>query len=68
METEIDVNITEERIRPENSEVERLYCDNSKITTISNWKANYTIESGLQETIEWFKKNQQYYKPSLYNL
>lgn len=58
------------RIRPEKSEVFRLYGDNSKILKYTNWKPEYTLESGLKETIEWFtnKDNLKHYKAGIYNV
>jgi NAD dependent epimerase/dehydratase len=56
------------RIRPENSEVERLWCENSKILTKTNWKPQYSLEKGLIETIEWISQNKNHYKPDLYNV
>jgi len=61
-----DVN----RIRPEKSEVFRLYGDNTKIMKYTNWKSLYSLESGLKETIAWFtkKENLKHYKAGIYNL
>lgn len=58
------------RIRPEKSEVERLFGDNKKITEYTAWKQNYTLQKGLKETIEWFKnpENLNRYKANIYNL
>jgi len=60
----------ENRIRPENSEVKRLYGSNEKIQKYTNWKPSYTFDEGLQETIEWFRnsKNLIKYKPEIYNI
>jgi len=44
-----------ERARPEASEVERLVCDNSLLLKSTDWRPAHTLESGLRETIEWFK-------------
>lgn len=57
-----------QRIRPEKSEVERLRCDNSKILANTNWKPKYSIELGLQETIQWMKVNAHKYKADQYNV
>ena len=65
---EIIINADSQRIRPINSEVERLRCDNSKIRALTSWKPKYTIESGLHETIDWIKDNLSIYKQSLYNI
>ena len=58
------------RLRPEKSEVERLWGDNNKILRNTQWKPKYTLQEGLKETIEWFKKedNIARYKSNLYNL
>lgn len=60
----------EQRIRPENSEVFRLWCDNSKINRLTGFKPEFSIEQGLKETIEWFIKpeNLAKYKTEIYNL
>ena len=58
------------RIRPEKSEVYRLFGSNEKLKELTNWKQQYSLEKGLQETIEWFKKpdNFKRYKPEIYNV
>lgn len=56
------------RIRPEKSEVTRLFCDNKKLLENTNWKPEYNLDKGLKATIDWISKNEQYYKPDIYNL
>ncbi len=56
------------RVRPKNSEVDRLYCDNSKITELTNWSPQYDISKGLSETINWMKDNMHFYKADVYNI
>ncbi len=58
------------RLRPENSEVFRLWGDNRLITSLTDWQPEYTIETGLKETVDWFYKpeNQRNYKADIYNL
>jgi dTDP-glucose 4,6-dehydratase len=68
MNVEISFQNDNQRIRPENSEVERLFCDNSKIKSTTNWTPDYSLESGLKETIEWFMKNTDIYKSDIYNV
>lgn len=60
----------EQRIRPENSEVFRLWCDNSKIRELTGFESKYSIREGLEKTVEWFTKaeNLAKYKPGLYNV
>ncbi|ENH98109.1 NAD-dependent epimerase/dehydratase [Gracilibacillus halophilus YIM-C55.5] len=58
----------DQRLRPEKSEVNRLLGSNDKITSLTNWKPNYTFEEGLTETIEFFRKNLEKYKTDIYNI
>ena len=70
MNTDITIESSEERIRPENSEVERLVCDNSKLIKYTSWKPKYTLEKGLTEVIEWMEnpRNLTIYKAEQYNV
>ena len=70
MNVRVTIKSTDERIRPENSEVERLFCDNTKLLKHTSWKSNYTLEQGIGEVIEWMKKteNLNYFKPDKYNV
>jgi dTDP-glucose 4,6-dehydratase len=58
------------RIRPEKSEVERLLGSNEKIRRLTGWQPEYTLKQGIQETIEWFKdeENLRRYKWDVYNV
>jgi len=60
----------EERIRPKNSEVNRLLGSNKKLKKLTQWSEEYTFEEGIKETIEWFKikKNLEKYKTDIYNI
>ena len=63
---EFEFETAKDRIRPENSEVERLYCDNTKIMKHTNWRPKYSLTQGLTETINWIKNNINICKPDLY--
>lgn len=58
------------RMRPKNSEVQRLWGDNSLIKSLTGFETKYTLEKGLIETIDWFKKpeNLRNYKTNIYNV
>lgn len=60
----------EQRIRPEKSEVNRLFGSNEKLKKLTNWKQKYYLEEGLKETIKWFsdKDNLKQYKAGIYNV
>jgi dTDP-glucose 4,6-dehydratase len=63
--------VTEDlRKRPNKSEVKRLLADTSKAQKLLNWAPRYTLESGLHETIKWFRnsKNLTKYKTEIYNV
>jgi dTDP-glucose 4,6-dehydratase len=57
-----------QRVRPQNSEIKRLRCDNSKIIQNTDWRPVYNLNEGLKQTINWFKENLANYKPHLYNV
>lgn len=59
-----------DRIRPKNSEVFRLWCDNSKINELTGFSPKYTIDEGLKKTIDWFTNsgNLDKYKAGIYNV
>ena len=60
----------EHRVRPENSEVERLVCDSGILRQLTGWKPEITINEGLVKTIEWFKDEHKLkkYKSEIYNM
>jgi len=62
------IAINDSRLRPEKSEVDRLWSDNAKSKTIMAWEPKVSLESGLEQTIEWFRKNGHLYKENLYNI
>lgn len=65
---DVKIICDDERIRPEKSEVNRLWADNAKIKELTNWTPNYSIDDGLAETVKWIKENMKYYKPDIYNV
>ena len=74
MNKEVEIDCDEERLRPENSEVERLYGDNTLIKKITNWKPKFAglegFKEGLKLTIDWFNfsDNLSFYRPNKYNM
>lgn len=58
----------EERLRPEKSEVNRLLGCNEKIMRLTDWRQQYSLEEGLEETIAFLKENLDKYKTDIYNL
>lgn len=70
MNSDVEFITDEQRIRPEKSEVNRLWCDNTKINELTGFKPQYSIAQGLEETINWFKnsENLKKYKADIYNV
>jgi len=58
------------RLRPAASEVQRLWCDNSKLAKASGFTPRVTLDEGLAATAEWFRKPENFarYKGHLYNV
>ena len=69
MKSDVTFITEDQRLRPENSEVFRLWCDNSLINQLTGFKPSFSIENGLQETINWFlnPENLKKYKSDIYN-
>ena len=59
-----------ERVRPENSEVQRLVCDRTKAERLLGWRPETSLDDGLKKTITWFsdEKNLAGYKTNRYNI
>jgi len=74
MDVDVEVLTDEARIRPENSEVQRLWADNSKARELFGWTPTYGgregFKRGLAETADWFGQpaNLSGYKINIYNL
>lgn len=74
MNADVEIITDEVRLRPENSEVERLWADNSKARQLFGWQPGYGgyegFKQGLAETIEWFTQsdNLRGYKSDIYNI
>ena len=74
MGVEVEVVSDQERLRPINSEVNRLYSDNAKANRLFGWSPQFTGEKGfqrgLEETIKWFRqpKNLSHYKSNIFNI
>lgn len=57
----VTLDCEEERMRPENSEVQRLYADNSKAKEILGWSPEFAgrdgFERALKLAVEWYKNS-----------
>ena len=74
MNAEIEIITDEARLRPKNSEVDRLWADNDKAKQLFGWEPGYRghegFKRGLIETAEWFAQNENLrgYKSDIFNI
>lgn len=70
----VEIETDSARLRPERSEVERLWADNTKAARLLGWQPEYAgadgFRRGLTRTVEWFTRpeNLRTYKSDLYNI
>ena len=74
MDAKVEICEDQKRLRPSNSEGERLWADNSLAKKILKWEPQFSgregFKRGLAHTIEWFldPSNLSKYKTSIYNI
>lgn len=74
MEREVDILSDNKRLRPNQSEVNRLFGDNSLLKKLTDWNPKFEgiagFEYGLKKTINWFSNNENlaYYKSDSYSI
>lgn len=70
MHSSAELVLDRSRLRPEKSEVFRLWCDNTKLKELAGFEPGYTIKEGLVRTVEWFSDpaNLSKYKCGIYNV
>jgi NAD dependent epimerase/dehydratase len=65
---DVSVSLDEKRLRPPDSEVERLVADVTKGRRLLEWEPCVDLDEGLRRTVEWLSGSLEAYKPSLYNV
>jgi len=74
MGVDIIISTDDQRLRPDKSEVERLWASNDKAGELLNWKPDYGgldgFRRGLSQTIAWFNRSENLnkYKVNIYNV
>lgn len=70
MRSDVEFVTDEARLRPERSEVFRLWCDNTRMRELTGFTPAFGIREGLQATIDWFTQpaNLAKYKAAIYNI
>ncbi len=67
---DVQIECDEQRLRPANSEVERLCCDNQLMRSLTGFQHRYSLEDGLRATIDWLRRpdNLSRYKADTFNV
>lgn len=74
MGVDLEIVTDEQRLRPERSEVERLWASNAKAAELLGWQPQFGgiegFRRGLAQTVEWFSEpvHVTTYKSHIYNL
>lgn len=58
----VPISSKDNRVRPEASEVNRLYSDSTKAKQVLNWQPAVSLGAGLDITIEWMKQHKTLYR------
>jgi len=62
----VKIQVDEERLRPEKSEVMRLISNNTRAREVLDWRPEVTLDLGLAQTIEWIRQHLDYYRVGKY--
>lgn len=66
--TELEVEGDEQRVRPAQSEVQRLHADNSRARDLLGWQPEVSLDEGLRETVAWITDHQDLFRPAEYTV
>lgn len=65
---ELPVVTDDQRLRPEQSEVMRLWADNRKAASLIGWRPRVALDEGLAITIDWVRQNLERFRPGVYEV
>ena len=68
LQRDVPVGFDDDRLRPPDSEVERLVADVAKAKALLGWAPETDLDEGLQLTIDWLTGSLGEYKPAIYNV
>lgn len=70
MGSNVEFLLDEARVRPQGSEVFRLWCDNRRLIELTGYRPETDIRTGLKKTIDWFTQpaHLSRYKTDIYNV
>lgn len=64
----VQIECEEQRLRPANSEVNRLLAANKLAQELLGWTPQISLADGLQRTIAWIQQNLERYRPNEYTI
>lgn len=64
----VQIEVDENRLRPQKSEVRRLLSDNSLALKHLGWRPEISFDAGIEKTIDWIKQNLDQYRVGTYEL
>ncbi len=62
----VEVEVEDQRLRPEKSEVLRLISNNTLAREVLGWKPEVKLDQGLRQTIQWINEHLEYYRIGKY--
>jgi len=65
---DVKVVMDKQRLRPERSEVRRLWADNRQARELLNWSPRTSLDEGLSKTIDWISRHLDHYRPWEYQV
>lgn len=66
--SDVEVMLDPDRLRPENSEVDRLLADHGLATDLLGWTPRIDLEEGLKRSIDWFRNHLEGYRIGAYSV
>ena len=61
-----EIVLDDTRIRPQKSEVNQLWADNTKAKKLLGWTPKTSLDDGLKATMDWISEHMDRYKPKIY--
>lgn len=65
---DLPVQVNDNRVRPESSEVNRLLSNNSMARDLVGWSPRVTLDEGIRLTRKWVEERLEMYDPSGYRI
>jgi dTDP-glucose 4,6-dehydratase len=66
--SKVTIKIDKKRVRPKDSEVERLWADSAKARKMLGWQPQVNLDNGLKKTIKWISDHIDDYKVGMYTI